>query len=339
MSHWSVTTPELNSKGRAMTIEPPEILNYATDERLIPYMYNDSTSGALMFYAFPSNATTANTKYSRTELREQMVPGDNNTNWTFAQGGYMKGKLAIEEVSRDSDGKYHKLIIMQIHGRLTDEQRDLIGKKDNNAPPMLKIYWQDGKIRVKTKELKNLNATDEEMLHEDAWGDDKGFTFEQEVGFKKFTLEKQKEIGKKYRRQHWQGLKNLFFSPKFLLEYVLFGVAYYICFLNFTKLAIVFGMILLMLPTFYSGFHSIKNKMARRSLNIVLTTGVSLLPWSLYNLSLQVFNMTFEGEENKPYYLFLILTILCYPLMRSGLNIYLKIFNDFKNQYHLMVNS
>ncbi len=46
------------------------------------------TSGALVFYAFPSNATTANTKYTRSELREQMVPGDNNTNWTFAQGGY-----------------------------------------------------------------------------------------------------------------------------------------------------------------------------------------------------------------------------------------------------------
>ncbi|WP_166963834.1 polysaccharide lyase family 7 protein [Yeosuana marina] len=196
LSHWSVTTPELNKKGSATSVEPPAILNYATDERLLPYMYNDSTSGALVFYAYPSEATTANTKYSRSELREQMISGDNNVNWTFAQGGNMKGKLQMEEVSRGADGKYHKVIIMQIHGRLTDEQRDLIGKKDNNAPPMLKIYWQDGKIRVKTKELKNLNATDEEMLHEDAWGDDKGFTFEQEVGFKKFTLEVKVSDGK-----------------------------------------------------------------------------------------------------------------------------------------------
>ncbi|MGY8914955.1 MAG: polysaccharide lyase family 7 protein, partial [Flavobacteriales bacterium] len=87
LSHWSVTTPEVNGKGGATTIEPPEILNYATDARLLPYMYNDSTSGALMFYSFPSEATTANTKYTRSELREQRVPGDNNTNWTFAQGG------------------------------------------------------------------------------------------------------------------------------------------------------------------------------------------------------------------------------------------------------------
>jgi len=196
LSHWSVTTPALNEKGNATNVEPPEILNYATDERLLPYMYNDSTSGTLMFYAYPSEATTANTKYSRTELREQMEPGNNDVNWTFAQGGTMKGKLAMDQITKDSEGKYHKAIIMQIHGRLTDKQRDLIGQKDNNAPPILKIYWQDGKIRVKTKVLKNLSATDEELLHEDAWDDDEGFNFKQEVGFGKFTLEVRVTDGK-----------------------------------------------------------------------------------------------------------------------------------------------
>jgi hypothetical protein len=196
LSNWSVTTPQLNEKGKATNVEPPEILNYATNEKLLPYMYNDSTSGALVFYSFPSDATTANTKYTRCELREQMVPGDNNANWTFKQGGTMKGELAMGEVSKASDGKYHKVIIMQIHGRLTNEQKELIGQKDNNAPPMLKIYWQDGKIRVKTKELKNLNATDEELLHEDAWDDDKGYTFKQEVGFSRFELEVKVTDGK-----------------------------------------------------------------------------------------------------------------------------------------------
>jgi hypothetical protein len=195
LSHWKVTTPAADGE-RPLEVEPPEILDYATNEKLIPYMYNDSSKGALVFYAYPSEATTLNTKYSRSELREQMVPGDNNTNWTFKQGGTLKGKLAMEEVSRDSEGKYHRVIIMQIHGRLTNEQRDLIGAKDNNAPPILKIYWDKGKIRVKTKVLKNLNLTDTEILHEEAWDDDKGFNFEQEVGFKKFTLEVQVSEGK-----------------------------------------------------------------------------------------------------------------------------------------------
>ena len=195
LTHWKVTTPAGDGK-KPQEVSPPEIMNYATNEALKPYMYNDSTRGAIVFYAFPSKATTANTKYSRSELREQMVSGENNVNWTFKEGGYMKGKLAIDDISKDSKGKYHRVIIMQIHGRLTNEQRDLIGEKDNNAPPILKIYWDKGKIRVKTKVLKNLNATPEEMLHEEAWGDDEGFNFEQEVGFRKFTLEVEVSDGK-----------------------------------------------------------------------------------------------------------------------------------------------
>lgn len=196
LSHWSVTTPGLNSKGGAMNVEPPEILNYAADDRLLPYMYNDSVTGGLVFYAYPSEATTTNTKYTRSELREQMVPGDNSTNWTFEQGGSMKGKLAIEDVTRDSEGKYHRVIVMQIHGRLTNEQRDLIGQKDNNAPPILKIYWDNGKIRVKTKVLKNKSASDLEILHEDSWDDDEGYNFPTVVDFRKFTLEVKVEKGK-----------------------------------------------------------------------------------------------------------------------------------------------
>jgi len=189
LSNWKVTIPEGEGKGGAISVEPPKILDYATNETLKPYMYNDSTKGALVFYAYPTSATTANTKYSRSELREQMVPGDDNVNWTFEQGGYLKAKIAMDEVSRAKDGKYHKVIILQIHGRLTNEQRDLIGQKDNNAPPILKIYWDKGKIRVKTKVLKNKSVSPTGILYEEAWTDDKGHTFEEEVGFRKFTIE------------------------------------------------------------------------------------------------------------------------------------------------------
>ncbi len=196
LSHWKVTLPIANKEGKPVEISPPEILDFANNEVAKPYMYIDSTKGAIVFHAMPTDSKTRNTKYTRSELREQMVPGDNNTNWTFADGAYMKGKLAMEATTRDSDGKYHRTIIMQIHGRLTNEQRDLIGEDDNNAPPILKIYWDKGKVRVKTKVLKNLNATYEEMLHEDAWGNDDGFNFEQEVGFNKFTLEVKVSEGK-----------------------------------------------------------------------------------------------------------------------------------------------
>lgn len=196
LSHWKVTLPVTNEEGKPVELSPPEILDFASNEIAKPYMYIDSTRGAIVFHAMPTESKTRNTKYTRSELREQMEPGNNNVNWTFADGAYMRGKIAMDASTRDSDGKYHRTIIMQIHGRLTNEQRDLIGEDDNNAPPILKIYWDKGKIRVKTKVLKNINATVPAILHEDAWGDDNGFNFEEEVGFKKFTLEVKVSEGK-----------------------------------------------------------------------------------------------------------------------------------------------
>ncbi|WP_338418079.1 polysaccharide lyase family 7 protein [Pseudotamlana carrageenivorans] len=196
LSHWKVTLPVLNEKGKPYEIDPPEILDFSSNEVAKPYMYIDSTDGSIVFHAMPTKSTTKNTKYTRSELREQMVPGENNVNWTFKDGGYMKGTIAMDAVSKDSNGKYHKVIIMQIHGRLSNEQRDLIGEDDNNAPPILKIYWQNGKVRVKTKELKNISASNEEILHEDAWVDDEGFNFEDQVDFRKFTLEVKISEGK-----------------------------------------------------------------------------------------------------------------------------------------------
>lgn len=184
LSNWKVTLPI----GNPTEVKPPEILNYATNDLLKEFMYNDSTDGSLVFYTYPGSTTT-NSSYSRTELREQMVPGSNNTNWTFVQGGRMKGTLSVPEISNDDDGDPHRTIIMQIHGRLTDEQRDLIGEDDNNAPPMLKIYWYKGKVRVKTKELKEINTPEPEIFNTDAWTDDDGFNFSENVGTDRFTLE------------------------------------------------------------------------------------------------------------------------------------------------------
>jgi len=191
LSHWSVTVPGEDPKkpGKPVDVGYPEILDFANNPLLNKWMYNDEKDKSIVFYALPSGTTTANSSYSRTELRETMVPGDKNKNWTFPQGGYFKGTYKMDEVSKEADGKYSRVIIAQIHGKLSDEQRDLIGQKDNNAPPILKIYWDKGKIRVKTKVLKNVNASEIEILKTDAWGDDEGTDFKDKVDFNKFTLE------------------------------------------------------------------------------------------------------------------------------------------------------
>jgi len=185
LNNWKVTVPI----GNPSEVNPPEILNYANNDNIKDFMYNDSTDGSLVFYTYPC-VCTANSCYSRSELREQMVPGSDRTNWTFAQGGRMKGTLKLDAISKDADGKHHRVIIMQIHGRLTNAQRHFIGKCDNNAPPILKIYWCKGLVRVKTKVLKDIRATDPKViLRTDAWGDDAGFNFSEVVGNERFTVE------------------------------------------------------------------------------------------------------------------------------------------------------
>ena len=183
LNHWKVTIPV----GNPSEVHPPEILDYAQNESLQEFMYNDSIDGSLVFYTYPGSSTP-NSSYSRTELREQMIPGNDQTNWTFSQGGQMKGQLKMDDISTDANGKFHRAIIMQIHGRLTNKQRDLIKEDDNNAPPILKIYWNNKKVRVLRKVLKDINIDDVSILTTGAWTDE-GHWFSQEVGFDKFELE------------------------------------------------------------------------------------------------------------------------------------------------------
>lgn len=191
LTHWKVTLPI----GNPTSIKPPEILGYATNDVLKPYMYNDSIEGALVFYTKPGSSTP-NSSYSRTELREQMVSGSDSHNWTFIEGGKIKGRLRMDETSRDSSGKPHRVIVMQIHGRLTDEQRNLINQKDNNAPPIMKVYWTDGYVRLKSKVLKDPSVGYPDILHTDAWDNDSGHTFSEYVGYEPFTLEIKASQGK-----------------------------------------------------------------------------------------------------------------------------------------------
>jgi len=58
----------------------------------------------------------------------------------------------------------------------------------NNAPPILKLSWQSGKIRVYTKVLKDTTMSDEEALKTESW-DDKAISFNKSVNFDEFTLE------------------------------------------------------------------------------------------------------------------------------------------------------
>jgi len=182
LDHWKLQLPDRSLDD----VEPSELEERTRNGELRPYFYYDD-EGALVFFTLPLD-TTAHSRYSRTELREQLVPGRDDVNWTLQDGGVLRGRLAVAAISHDGDGRAHRTIVMQIHGRLSDAQAARIGADDHDAPPLLKVYWQRGQVRLLFKKLRDPGADDEEILHKSAWTDDEPFVFPEHVDHGPFEL-------------------------------------------------------------------------------------------------------------------------------------------------------
>ena len=156
-SNWKLTLPiDENNNGSPDEYQPDVLMNlgYQTLESILPYMYDDIEDTSIVFYTFPDVSTT-NSSYSRTELRELINLSNARDNWTLLEGGEMVGRLKVESVSEDQESgdDYHKVIVMQIHGIISEEDMDLHGFSSNNGPPLIKIYWKDGYVWCHKKSL------------------------------------------------------------------------------------------------------------------------------------------------------------------------------------------
>jgi hypothetical protein len=100
--------------------------------------YTHPTSGGMVFRCPNIAGTTANSTYSRTELREMLDPTvgtrDAANNWTTALGGRMKARLKVDRVSTTGEsGKVGRIIIGQIHGSEHEPARLYFHKKPGEA--------------------------------------------------------------------------------------------------------------------------------------------------------------------------------------------------------------
>ncbi|MDB9954650.1 polysaccharide lyase family 7 protein [Flavobacteriaceae bacterium] len=156
-SNWKLTLPvDENNNGSPDEYQPDVLINlgYQTLDSVVPYMYDDDEDSSIVFYTFPDVSTT-NSSYSRTELRELINLSNARDNWTLLEGGEMVGRLKVKSVSenQESGDDYHKVIVMQIHGIISEEDMDLHGFSSNNGPPLIKIYWKDGYVWCHKKSL------------------------------------------------------------------------------------------------------------------------------------------------------------------------------------------
>lgn len=182
LTNWKLELPS------GYTAAEWKLSNFEKDRFAKPFFYVDSTDGAFVLEAYPIEGSTSTARYTKSTLREQMKPGSSSVNWTLEQGGVLTSEFQVTEMSEDSRGKYHKTILFQIQGRTTDEQTVQLGLDKNTGPPFIKVFWDNGKIRVVRKVLKDWNTVGEDLVLNSSWEDDRGKAFRKAIDFNKAKI-------------------------------------------------------------------------------------------------------------------------------------------------------
>lgn len=180
LSLWRLNLPE----GTTKVYKAPKLLDYANNSDIQKYMFNDLSDRSLVFYSYPS--IKSKRPFTKVDLKEQNSFGS-DIGWTFKDGAKLKTVAKMGEISM-KNGKYPRVIFIQIGGRLKEQQANLIGSSDKDAPAILKVYWDNGFIKLRSKKLIN-GVVGDDIYRSESWEDDDGFIFKNKVDQEKFTLE------------------------------------------------------------------------------------------------------------------------------------------------------
>lgn len=141
LTGWYITTPaDDDGDGKSDSVYENELAAGWTDPR---FFYTDPATGGMVFRVTPAGAkTSANTSYTRTELRGMLRKGDytietrveggypNKNNWVFSSAplsaqaasagvdGKLRGTLAVNQVTRLGKAyQVGRVVIGQIHAK------------------------------------------------------------------------------------------------------------------------------------------------------------------------------------------------------------------------------
>jgi len=111
LSHWSLQLPTINgvltgTAGNVDTLSPSQLTAGATNA----YFYT-GPDGAMTFWAPDDGSTTSGSTHPRSELREELSPGDTSVNWTLYGTHVMTATCVVSNVPSDTG----KVCIGQIH--------------------------------------------------------------------------------------------------------------------------------------------------------------------------------------------------------------------------------
>lgn len=175
LSHWKLTLPSGDE------VQADELEGFTSEGEF----YTDPKTGGMVFRTPNRAGRTANTKYSRTELREMLAPGSSaksdENNWTMERGGRLAATLRIDHVSRTGeDDKVGRLVIGQIHGEDSEPIRLYFHKKPREAT---------GRIYAGHDTASNKSSFSQDLVgNEDDAGIALGETFSYEIRLKDTRL-------------------------------------------------------------------------------------------------------------------------------------------------------
>ena len=188
LTNWKLELPS------GYTASEWKLSNFEKDRFAKPFFYVDPEDSAFVLEAYPVDGKST-AQYTKNMLREQMKPGSSSVNWTLKQGGVLEADFQVTEVTKDGRN-YHKILLFQIQGRTTNEQTEALGFEKNTGPPFLKIFWDNGKIRVVRKVLKEWNTLGNALLMKESWEDERGKSFRRDIDFNRAKIKIVVEEGK-----------------------------------------------------------------------------------------------------------------------------------------------
>ena len=163
-----------------------KLSNFQNDRFAHPFFYLDSIDGALVMEAYPAEGKST-AKYTKNRMREQVQPGSSEINWTFKEGGVLEAEIQVVKMSQEN-GKYHKTILLELDGRTSEKQNEKLGLEKSKSFPLVKIFWENERIKVVRKALKEETTVGDALLLKDAWTDDKARYSNRKVGNDKFKI-------------------------------------------------------------------------------------------------------------------------------------------------------
>jgi len=133
LSHWKLTLPDL----KATEIPAVELDDGYTNA----LFFNTGLDGAMVFWSPVTGGVTGEANYPRSELREMLVPDNENVNWSGYGTNILNAQCRVTEIPSSK-----MVIIGQIHGFT------------GNALPLVKLQFNDSWVEALVKNSPNADS-------------------------------------------------------------------------------------------------------------------------------------------------------------------------------------